>query len=95
MNLKKCDSCGNRHMCFLCENNEFYRKVNWSRDEYIKREAIKEFSQRILERLEEEKKLFIEAHANATWTPDKIAYVNTSNGIGKAIEIVKEEGRGV
>ena len=49
--------------------------------------------ERIMERLEEQQKLYKEAHATATWTPDKIAYVNTSNGIGKAIEIVKEEGK--
>jgi hypothetical protein len=48
--------------------------------------------ERIVEQLEEQQKLYKEAHATATWTPDKIAYVNTSNGIGKAIEIVKEEG---
>ena len=45
MNLNKCDNCKSRNvMCFMCERNEYYRKSNWSRDEYIKKEAVKDFA---------------------------------------------------
>ena len=63
-----------------------------NKKDLIKNANTRKPMERIMERLEEQKKLYKEAHATATWTPDKIAYVNTSNGICKAIEIVKEEG---
>ena len=48
--------------------------------------------ERIAERLETEKKMYDGMYEVSKWTPDKIAYANIANGIGKAIEIVKEEG---
>ena len=45
MNIIKCDSCGNRYtMCFHCIHNKYYRKTEWSHDEYIRQSAIKEFA---------------------------------------------------
>jgi hypothetical protein len=46
MNLLKCDKCANRNiMCFNCENNHYYRKTDWSHDEHILQEAIKDFAE--------------------------------------------------
>ena len=54
MNLMLCDKCGNRNiMCFNCKSNEHYRESNFSHDKYVKKQAIKEFTQKIMERLKE------------------------------------------
>lgn len=51
---------------------------------------MKEAFEKIKERLEEQKKLRLEAYEKATWTPDKIMYVNSANAYADAIEIVNQ-----
>ena len=82
MNLIFCDKCGNRNiMCYSCVNSNKYKKSDFSHDEYIKRESIKKFAEKIEERLKEESK-FVLYEMNE---PSMYA------GIERAIEILKQE----
>ena len=48
MNLKKCDKCGKRNiMCWSCEKNSNYQESAWSHDALVKRDAIREFAERL------------------------------------------------
>ena len=52
MNLEKCDRCGKRNiMCWNCEKNSNYQESTWSHDALVKRDAIREFSERLKDSL--------------------------------------------
>ncbi len=51
---------------------------------------MKEAFEKIIERLEKERKIYCEAYETVTWTPDKIAYVNREKALDDAIEIVNQ-----
>ena len=98
--LKPCPFCGgevallkglceldNYVMCLSCRSKtKPYNTKETAINVWNTRKPI----QKVLERLEEQQKIYKEAWENTDWIPDKTAYINRARGFEQAIEIIKE-----
>ena len=106
--LKRCPFCGGDNVGIWCNHpvspliEESYEAHCYDchfglhpvgeREEAIKAWNTRKPMDRIVERLEEQQKLYEKAREATGWIPDKANYSGFSKAFEKVITIVKEEG---